>query len=153
MQLAEVFLGLGPEPFAELMKSVSMGKLRTYQLFERVKARARVAKLNSETFRKAVPRLWSRLEAREEDVAQDLAQAILVSHLDMIIAVLDFAGVPHEGGFFAKDIDASQYLTDGWQQRVWDRFRDQFPRPALQFYINHLAWELDKSGELFVPAS
>jgi hypothetical protein len=111
-----------------------------------------VAKLNSESFRKAVPRLWSRLEAREEDVAQDLAQAVLVSHLEMIIAVLNFTGVPHEEGFFAKDIDASQYLTDGWQQRVWVEFRERFPRPALQFYINHLGWELAKAEQLFTPA-
>ncbi len=152
MQLSDVFLSLNPETFSQLLKSVSLGKLRTYQLFERMKARAHVAKLNSESLRKAAPRLWSRLEAREEDVAQDLAQAILVSQLDLIIAVLNFLGVPHEEGFFAKDIDSSQHLTDGWQQRVWEKFRDQFPRPALLFYVNHLAWELAKSDRLFKPA-
>lgn len=152
MQLSDVFLSLDPGTFSQLLKSVSLGKLRTYQLFERMKARAHVAKLNSESFRKAAPRLWSRLEAREEDVAQDLAQAILVSQLDLIIAVLNFLGVPHDEGFFAKDIDASQQLTDGWQQRVWEKFRDEFPRPALLFYVNHLAWELAKSDQLFKPA-
>ena len=152
MQLSDVFLGLGPETFSGLMKSVSIGKLRTYQLFERIKTRAHVAKLNAESLRKAGPRLWARMEAREEDVAQDLAQAILVSQLDLIIAVLNFTGVPHEEGFFSKDIDSSQYLTEGWRERVWEKFRDQYPRPALLFYINHLAWELTRSDQLFQPA-
>ena len=151
MQLCDVFLSLGAETFAQLLKTVSMGKLRTYQMFESVKARAHLAKLNSENLRKAGPRLWSRLEAREEDVADDLAQAILVSHLDLMIAVLDFLGLPHEGGFFSKDVDASPYLTEGWQQRVWEEFRDRFPHPALLFYINHLAWALAKSAPLFTP--
>ncbi len=152
MQLSDVFLSLGQESFSQLLRGVSLGKLRTYQLFERVKARAHVAKLNSESLRKAAPRLWSRLEAREEEVAEDLAQAILISHLEMIIAVLNLLGIPHEEGFFSKDMDASQYLTDGWQQRVWDELRDRWPRAALLFYINHLAWELAKSTPLFQPA-
>ncbi|MEK7750490.1 MAG: hypothetical protein AAB654_01145, partial [Acidobacteriota bacterium] len=90
MQLSDVFLSLGAEAFGQLLKTVSMGKLRTYQIVERVKARARVAKLNSESLRKAGPRLWARLEAREEDVADDLAQAILVSQCDLVIVVLVF---------------------------------------------------------------
>jgi hypothetical protein len=151
MQVCDVFLSLGAETFAQLLKTVSMGKLRTYQLFESVKTRAHVAKLNSESLRKAGPRLWSRLEAREEDVAEDLAQAILVCQLDLVIAVLDFLGLPHDGGFFSKNVDASRYLTEGWQQRVWEKFRDQLPHPALLFYINHLAWELAKSEPLFTP--
>jgi len=149
MQLSDVFLSLGAEGFGQLLRTVSMGKLRTYQMVESVKARARVTKLNSESLRKAGPRLWSRLEAREEDVAEDLAQAILVSQLDLVIAVLDFLGVPHQDGFFSKDVDASQHLTPGWQQRVWEKFRDRFPHPALLFYINHLAWALAKSEPLF----
>jgi hypothetical protein len=149
MQLSDVFLSLCAETFGQLLKTVSMGKLRTYQMVESVKARARVTKLNSESLRKAGPRLWSRLEAREEDVAEDLAQAILVSQLDLVIAVLDFLGVPHQDGFFSKDVDASQHLTQGWQQRVWEKFRDQLPHPPLLFYINHLAWELAKSEPLF----
>jgi hypothetical protein len=151
MQLSDIFLGFGAETFAQLLKTVSMGKLRTYQMVESVKARAHVAKLNSESLRKAGPRLWSRLEAREEDVAEDLAQAILVSQLDLVIAVLDFLGLPHQEGFFSKDVDASRHLTEGWQRRVWDEFRDRFPHPALLFYINHLAWELTKSEPLWKP--
>ena len=36
----------------------------------------------------------------------------------MMRAVLDFLGIPNEDGFFAKDLDAPKYLTEGWQQRV-----------------------------------
>lgn len=151
MELTGVFLGLGQDAFPTLLRSVSMGKLRTYQLFERIKARARVAKLNSENLRKAAPRLWARLEAGEAEVAQDLAQAVLVSNLDLIVAVLDFVGIPHEDGFFAKDLDASSFLAEGWQQRVYEKFKDAYPRPLLLFYINHLGWELLKVEQIFQP--
>ena len=57
-----------------------------------------------------MPRFWERIAGGDDDFARDLAQAILVSHLDMITAVLDFLGVPHENGFFAKDMDAKPYL-------------------------------------------
>jgi hypothetical protein len=151
MELTGVFLGLGQDAFPALLRSVSMGKLRTYQLFERVKTRARVAKLNSENLRKAAPRLWARLEAGEMEVAQDLAQAILVSNLDLIVAVLDFVGIPHEDGFFAKDLDAKDALTEGWQGRVYEKFKDAYPSPLLLFYINHLGWELLKLDGFFRP--
>lgn len=151
MELTGVFLGLGQDAFPALLRSVSMGKLRTYQLFERVKARAHVAKLNSENLRKAAPRLWARLEAGEVEVAQDLAQAILVSNLDLIVAVLDFVGIPHEDGFFAKDLDATASLTGGWQEKVYEKFKDAYPPPLLLFYINHLGWELLKNDQVFRP--
>jgi hypothetical protein len=151
MQLSDVFLGLGEESFQQLLKTVSMGKLRTYQLYERFKVRAHLSKLNSETLRKAGPRLWARLSERDEDFAQDLAQSILVSHLDMIRAALDLLGIPNEDGFFAKDLDPAQHLTDGWRQRVWDGLKDQYSQAALLFYINHLTWELQKDAGLFQP--
>jgi hypothetical protein len=151
MQLSDVVLALGEDSFLQLLKTVSIGKLRTYQLFERFKVRAHLHKLNSETLRKAGPRLWARISERDEEFAQDLAQAMLVSHLDMIRAALDFLGIPNQDGFFAKDLDAPKYLTEGWQQRVWDALNEKFPRPALLFYINHLAWELQKEAPLFQP--
>jgi hypothetical protein len=153
MQLCDIFLNLGEENFEQAMRSVSMGKLRTYQLFDRVKARLHVNKLNSETLRKAAPRVWTRLAERDDDVATDLSQAILVSHLDMIKAVLDHLGVPHEDGFFAKDADVSAHLKDGWQAEVWEKFRGAFPPAALLFYINHLAWEVAKAENVFRPAA
>ncbi len=152
MLLSEVFLGLGEENFQGLLRTVSMGKLRTYRLFERVKARAHLTKLNSETLRKAAPRLWTRMSEKDDDFATDLAQAALVSHLDLIQEVLDFLGVPHEDGFFAKDADVSAYLKDAWQQRAYEHFQEKHPKPALLFYLNHLAWEVVKPDQVYLPS-
>ncbi len=152
MQVAEIFLGLGQDSFAHLLRSISIGKLKTYQLYDRVKTRFHLAKLNSENIRKAAPRLWTRLAEHDEEFASDLSQAILVSHLDMIKAVLDHLSIPNEEGFFAKDIDGSKYLTDGWQQKTYDQFKDRYPAAVLLFYINHLAWEIAKAEQVFQAA-
>ena len=153
MQLCDIFLRLGEETFQQNMRSISMGRLKTYQLYDRLKTRLHVNKLNSETMRKSAPRVWARLNDHEEDVATDLAQAILVSHLDMIKAVLDHLGVPHEDGFFAKDTDVAGHLKDGWQQGAWEKFHATFPAAPLLFYINHLAWEIAKAEDVFAPAA
>jgi hypothetical protein len=149
MQLSEVYVGLGQETLGELLKTVSIGRLKTFQLYERLKLRLHLNKLNSETLRRSAIRVWPRLQEGDEELAQELAQAILISHLEMIKAVLDFLGIPHEDGFFAKDLDASAYLTDGWQARVMERFQGEYPRPALLFYANHLALELTQPSEVF----
>ena len=149
MQLSEIFAGQGEQGFAELVRAISIGKLKTYQLYDRAKVRFHLAKLNSENVRKAVPRFWARVNEKDEAFSTDLAQAILVSHLDMIKAVVDELGIPNQDGFFDKDIDGSKYLTEGWQQRIYDKFKDRYPASVLLFYINHLAWELAKSEELF----
>ncbi|MBI4905513.1 MAG: hypothetical protein HY820_17910 [Acidobacteria bacterium] len=152
MQLSDVFLGLGEDHFSGMLRTVSIGKLRTYQLYDRLKTRAHLAKLNSETLRKAAPRLWARMQERNDDFATDIGQAILISHLDLIIEVLNFLGVPHDDGFFPKDADVSQHLSEGWQQRAWDHFSAAKPQSALLFYINHLAWETrPDSDTLFKP--
>ena len=153
MQLADIFLRLGETTFQELMRSISMGRLKTYQLFDRVKTRLHLHKLNSETLRKSAPKLWARLSEHDDDLATDLGQAILVSHLDLIKAVLDHLAIPHEDGFFAKDADVAGYLKEGWQQDVWAKFRAAFPPAALLFYINHLAWEVAKAEDVFVGAA
>src|ERR1700751_2382593 len=106
MQISDVYLGLGQEVFAQLIRGISIGKLKTYQIYEGFKVRAHLHKVNTEILRKSVPRFWDRIAQGDLDFAKDLAQAILVSHLDMIVAILDFLGVPHENGFFAKDLDA-----------------------------------------------
>ena len=142
MPLSDVFLTVGEDGFGQLMRSVSMGKLKTYQLYDRIKTRTHLLKLNSESLQKATPRLWTRLSEKDEEFAQDLSQAVLVCHLDMIVAVLNFLSIPHEDGFFAKDLDAKAYLTEGWQERVIERFKDVYPEPLLRFYIAHLSWEL-----------
>jgi hypothetical protein len=153
MQLCDIFLRLGDDNFQQLIRSVSLGRLKTYQLFDRVKTRLYLNKLNSETLRKATPRIWARIGEHDEDFAAELGQAILISHLDMIRAVLDHLGIPHEDGFFAKDADIAKYLKDGWQQETWDKFRVSYPAPALLFYINHLAWEISKAEDVFQPAA
>lgn len=153
MQISDVYLALGQEAFGQLIRGISIGKLRTYQIYEGFKVRAHLHKLNTDALRKAAPRFWERISGGDDDFAKDLAQAVLVSHLDMIVAILDFLGVPHENGFFAKDMDPKPYFTEGWEGRVFEHFRGQFPEPLLAFYVNHLRWELLGAEEPFRPAS
>jgi hypothetical protein len=153
MQLSDAYLDLGEDGFAHLIRSISIGKLKTYQIYEPFKVRTHLHKVNTESLRKATPRFWTRLAERDEEFAKDLAQAVLVSHLDMITAVLDFLGIPHENGFFAKDMDAKPYLTDGWETRLFEKFHESYPEPLLLFYINHLRWELLSAAEPYRPAS
>ncbi len=153
MQLADIFLGLGEESFAQTIRSISLGKLKTFQLYERVKTRLHVNKLNTETLRKVAPRCWERLSQPDnDDFATELSQAILISHMDMIKDVLNEIGIPNEDGFFAKDLDATQYLSEGWPERVYAKFKAVYPESLLLFYINHLGWELGKWTELYRPA-
>jgi hypothetical protein len=153
MQLSAIFIGLGEPAFTSLLRGISIGKLKTYQLYDRMKARLHLAKLNSENVRKSAPRFWARLAENDEDLASDLSQAILVSYLDMIKAVLDDLGIPNQDGFFDKEINGAKYLTEGWQQKTYDKFKDKYPAPVLLFYINHLDWELSKAEKLFQPAA
>jgi hypothetical protein len=153
MQMSDVFLKLGPEVFHQLVRGISIGKLKTYQVYERFKVRAHMVKLNSEALRKAEPRFWSRIEAHEEDFATDLSQVFLLSHLDMIVEILNFLGIPNDNGFFDKDLKPEQFLTEGWQNRIFDKFAGKYPREIVLFYINHLDWELNKTDEVFLPAA
>ncbi|HEY6987878.1 MAG TPA: hypothetical protein VH369_05815 [Bryobacteraceae bacterium] len=153
MQMCGVFQALGPEVFHSLVRGISIGKLKTYQVYERFKARARLMKLNSEALRHAEPKFWARIQAGEEDFATDLSQVFLLSHLDMIVEILDFLGIPNEQGFFDKDLKPEQYLTQDWQARVFQKFSEKYPREILLFYINHLDWELTKAEQIFLPAA
>jgi hypothetical protein len=153
MQLSGVFLTLGEDGFGQLVRSISIGKLKTYQVYDNLKTRGHLAKLNTESLRKNTARFRERLAGGDEDFAKDLAQSVLVSHLDMITAVLDFLGIPNEGGFFQKDLDAKPYLTEGWEQRVFEKFRGAYPDALVLFYVNHLGWELKGAEQPFVPAA
>lgn len=153
MQLCDVFLSQGESGFSDLLRRISISRLRTYQIYEHIKLRTRLNKLNGESLRKYAYKLWERLEGRDEDLATDLSQAILVSQLEMIIAVLDFLGIPHQDGFFAKDAEISSHLTEGWQQRVVDQFKDKYPVSVLVFYVNHLGVETAHADTLFTPAA
>jgi len=151
MRISDLYLGLGLDAFGKLIQGISIGKLRTYQIYEGFKVRAHLHKLNTETLRHAIPKFWSRISEFDEDFGKDLAQAILVSHLDMITAVLDFLGVPHENGFFAKDMDPKPYFTEGWEGRVYEKLRESYPQPLLLFYMNHLRWELLGAADVYRP--
>jgi len=152
MQMCGVFTALGPDIFHQLVRGISIGKLRTYQVYERFKLRARLVKVNSESLRKAEPKFWARIEAGEEDFATDLSQVFLLSHLDMIVDILDFLKIPNEQGFFDKDLKPEEYLTEGWQERVFNEFSQKYGREILLFYINHLDWELTKTEQVFLAA-
>lgn len=152
MHIADVYRTVGVDGFAQLVRGISIGKLKTYQIYEGFKVRAHLQKLNTESLRKAVPRLWERVLA-DEDFAKDFAQAVLVSHLDLITGVLDFLGVPHENGFFAKDMDPKPYFTEGWEDRVHEKFHEIYPEPLLLFYLNHLRWELLAAPDAYRPQS
>jgi hypothetical protein len=153
MQLSDIFLQLGEENFNQLLRGISIGRLKTYQLYDRLKTMLYLNKLNSGMLRKAAQRIWARIGERDDDFASEVSQAILISHLDMIRAVLDYQGIPHEDGFFAKDADVSGHLKEGWQQQVWEKFHTVYPAPALLFYINHLGWEIVKADQVFQPAA
>ena len=109
-------------------------------------------KVNTEILRKSAPKFWARIMEGDEDFGKDLGQSVLVSHLDMIAAALDFLGVPHENGFFAKDMDPKTYFTEGWEERLYNQLKSTFPEAILIFYINHLRWEVLAAEEVFHPA-
>ena len=58
MQLSEVFLSLGRPALDELVRGISLGTLKTYQMYDQFKIRARLNKLNTEHLRKSTPRFW-----------------------------------------------------------------------------------------------
>lgn len=153
MQLSQTYVELGPDAFGRLVRSISIGRLKTYQIYEGFKVRAHLAKVNTEALRKAVPRFWTRISEGDEEFGKELAQAILISHLDLVIATLDLLGVPHDNGFFSKDIDPKPYFPEGWEDRVWSQLRETYPADILIFYINHLRWELLGAESIFVPGS
>jgi hypothetical protein len=151
MPLCDIFVSLGQDHLGQLLRHISLGRLRTYEMFDRVKTRLHLAKLNQENLRKVTPKVWTRLGEGDEDLAVELSQAVLISHMDMIAAVLDHLGVPHRDGFFEKDAEVQKYLTEGWQQRAFDACRAQFPEPVLIFYLNHLAHEVGPGLTIFAP--
>ena len=151
MPVSDIFVGLGQGNLDQQLRTVSLGKLKTYQLFDRLRIRLHLSKLNQEVLRKIAPKVYARLSEKEEDLAVELSQAILVSHLDMIVGVLDYLGIPHQDGFFDKDTDVKSHLSDGWQSRSYEHFQEKYPKAVLAFYLNHLAHEVVPSEPLFIP--
>lgn len=153
MKLHELFVALGEDSFASQLRGISIGTLRTYQIYDRVKTRCHLAKLNTENLRRAAGKLWERVKGGEEDLALELSQAILVSQMKLIIDVLNFFKIPHEDGFFAKDTEPKQYLEDGWQAKAYEQFKGTYPPALVVFYLNHLAHEMDENHAVYTPAS
>jgi len=151
MPLRDVFLALEQSRLDQLLRHISLGKLRTYQLFDRVKTRLHLGKLNQENLRKSAPKVWARLNSGEEDLAVELSQAILVSHLDMLAAVLDHLGIEHQDGFFDKDANVAGKLGEDWQAKAFETFRGKHPEAVLVFYLNHLAHEVNPDAPIFIP--
>jgi hypothetical protein len=84
------------------MRGVSMGKLKTVSALRSHQDAYAPGKLNAENLKRRLHGFWTRLSEKEEDLGADLSQSVLVCHLDMIVAVLNFLGIPHEDGFFRQ---------------------------------------------------
>jgi hypothetical protein len=153
MRISDLYRGMGEEAFGKIVRGISIGKLKTYQIYEGFKVRAHLHKVNTETLRKSTPKFWERIMEGDEDFGKDLAQSVLVSHLDLIAAALDLLGVPHENGFFAKDMDPKPYFTEGWEERVFQQLKGAYPETILIFYINHLRWELLGAEAIYQPVA
>ena len=151
MLLSEIYVQLGEDRLRELLRHVSLGKLKTFQMFDRLKTRCHLTKLNQEHLRNASPKLIARMKEGDDVLATELAQCVLVSHMDLIIAVLDKQGVQHQEGFFDKDADVASKLTGDWQQACYDAFAEKFPKSVLVFYLNHLGVEVNPDATLFLP--
>lgn len=151
MPLSDIFVGLGQGNLDQQLRTISPGKLKTYKMFDRMRIRLHVGKLNQEVLRKIGPKVFARLAGQEEDLAIELSQAILVSHRDMMVAVLDYLGIPHQDGFFDKETDVKAHLSDGWQARCYEAFHEKQSKAVLAFYLNHLAHEVAPGTPLFVP--
>jgi hypothetical protein len=48
-------------------------------------------------------------------------------------------------------MDPKPYFTEGWEDRVYEKFRTVFPDAILVFYINHLRWELLGAEQPYHP--
>lgn len=151
MRLADAYGALDAGQLDAVLRSISLSKLKTYQLFERLKIRLHVAKLNNEALRKIGSRVAERIAGGDEELAAELGQAILISHMDLVMDVLNHLGIPHEDGFFSKEIDPASYLKEGWREGAYEALREKHPGHLLTFYLNHLSFELAPELEMFRP--
>lgn len=153
MKLHELFVALGEESFRAQLRGISLGTLRTYKFYDRLKTRLHLGKLNTESLRGSAPKAFARLRDGEEELALEISQCILISNMAMIVAVLDFLQVPHTDGFFAEGMKPSDYLTGDWQKRAFEEFKTKYPEAVLVLYLNYLAHEMDPETAVFQPAA
>ena len=154
MDLAEVYVALGQERTVRLVRTISIGALKTYGVYAGIKIRSRLRKFNRRNLRSAAPRLWLRMKAGDSALAQELSQAVLVSNIPLIVFVLDLLQIEHDGnGFFSKDTDYSSQLTAGWEERVFAEAANRYPEDLVLLYINHLGWETATLGRPYLGPS
>ncbi len=153
MKLHELFVALGEESFRGQLRGISMGTLRTYKFYERLKTRLHLGKLNTESLRLSAPKTFARLQEGEEDLALEISQCILISNMGMIVEILDFLQVPHQDGFFAEGMKPAEHLTGDWQARAFAEFKEKHPVPVLVLYLNYLAHEMDPETPVFQPVA
>ena len=151
MELTQVYEAFGRDRTSGLVRSVSLGALRTYGVYEAIKVRSRLRTLNRQKLRAAAPRMWEQIKGGDADLARDLSQAVLVSNIPLIIEVLDLLEIEHDdNGFFDKDGDYSGQLSEGWQRRVVEHCKDRFDPDLVLLYVNHLGWELQALDEPYL---
>ena len=151
MDLVEVYQVLGQERCKSLVRTVSISALKTFKVYEAIKVRSRLSRLNRMKLRAAAGKLWQRVADGDEDLARDLSQAVLVSNIPMIVEVLDYLEVEHDGnGFFSKDSDHSDKLSGDWPTRAFAHCKDRFDSDVVLLYINYLGWETDSLSAPFL---
>ncbi len=151
MDLVEVYQALGQERSNRLIRTVSIGALKTFGVYEAVKVRSRLQRLNRQKLRMAAPKLWKRISEGDAGLAREMAQAVLVSNIPLIVEVLEQLGIEHDGnGFFDKDGDYSDRLAEGWQGEVFAKCREKYDEDVVLLYINHLGWESGTAEEPFL---
>ena len=151
MDLAEVYSALGQEPCAKLVRSISVGALRTYGAYQEIKIRSRLRRFNRKRLRAAAPRLWQRVVNGDEGLARDLSRAVFVSNIPVMVEVLDLLGIEHDGsGFISKVGEHAERLKPGWEQRAYDHVSGRFPEELVLLYINHLGWETKTLDQPFL---
>lgn len=151
MDLAEVYEALGQERVAGSIRTISMGALKTFGVYQSLKVGSRLRKLNRLNLQRATGRLWQRVADGDTDLGRDLSQAILVSNIPLVTEVLDCLKLEHDGnGFFSKDSDHADKLTEGWAERVFAHCKDRFDQDLVLLYINYLGWETKALDDPFL---
>ena len=154
MDLVDVYQALGQERSSRLIRTVSIGALKTFGVYEAVKVRSRLQRLNRQKLRLAAPKLCKRISEGDAGLARDMAQAVLVSNIPLLVEVLDQLGIEHDGnGFFDKDGDFSDKLAPGWQDEVYAKCKEKYDEDVVLLYINHLGWETASADEPFLGES
>ncbi len=150
MDLVDVYAALGQERCVRLVRTISIGALRTFGVYEAVKIRSRLHTLNRQKLRAAAPKLWKRITEGDIGLSRDLSQGILVSNIPLVVGVLDFLGIEHDGnGFFSKDSENAELLVSGWPEKVYEEFVKRFPEELVLLYINYLGWETETLDQPF----